>query len=84
MTLCNFFHDDYLTFGEYCKKKAYYTKSMARYRRLWPNDPCLKISYRCWTIFTERGKWKRLLRHPILTLGIIFLLITRGVIYAKG
>ena len=31
---------------------------------------------------TEKGKWKRLLRHPILTLGIMFIILVRGIIYA--
>lgn len=75
------YHHDDISFGEYCRKKAYYTKSMKRYSEKWPKDPCLNFKYRCWTVFTEKGKWKKLLRHPILTLGIIFVLITRGVIY---
>lgn len=75
------YHHDDISFIEYCRKKAYYTKSMKRYIAKWPKDPCINLKYRCWTIFTENGKWKRLLKHPILTLGIVFLLITRGVIF---
>jgi glycosyltransferase involved in cell wall biosynthesis len=75
------YHHDDISFLEYCRKKAYYTKSMARYAEKWPNDPCLNIKYRCWTVFTEKGKWRKLLCHPFLTIGIIFLLITRAVIF---
>ena len=75
------FHHDDISFKEYCEKKKYYSKSMDKYAKLWPLDPVLSLRYRCWQVFTERGRWKNLLLHPILTLGIIFILITRGVIY---
>ena len=77
------YHHDDIGFIDYCVKKSYYTKSMKRYAELNPNDKCLNLKYRVWTVFTEKGKWKNLLRHPILTCGIIFLLIVRGIIYAK-
>ena len=76
------YHNDAIKFWDYCKKKAYYTKSMKWYIKKWPNDPCINLKYRCFTIFVEKGKWKELLRHPVLTAGVIFLLITRGIIYA--
>lgn len=75
------FHHDDIGFIEYCKKKAYYTKSMLKYQKKWPDDKCLKLKYRCWTVFAEKGKWKKLLRHPVLSIGIIFILTVRGVIY---
>lgn len=78
------YHHDDIGFLEYCKKKAYYTKSMARYRERYPFDPCLNLKYRCFQVYVENGKWKRLLMHPILTIGIVFLLIVRGIIYAKA
>ncbi len=84
VTTKSIYHHDDISFLEYCSKKFYYTLSMKRYTELWPDDPVLKFKYRCWTVFTENGKWKRLLIHPILTLGIIFILLTRGVIYVVG
>jgi len=75
------YHHDDISFFEYCRKKAYYTKSMKNYMSKWPKDPCINFKYRCWTVFTEKGKWKRLLRHPILTLGVCFLLAVRGIIF---
>jgi hypothetical protein len=76
------YHHDDISFLEYCRKKAYYTKSMKKYAEKWPDDKCLNIRYRCFEVFVENGKWKKLLRHPVLTLGILFILITRGIIYA--
>ena len=75
------YHYDCVNFVEYCRKKAYYTKSMRKYAEKWPDDPCLNLKYRCFTIFTENGKWKKLLKHPILALGIVGVLIIRGIIY---
>lgn len=75
------YHNDDIGFWDYCKKKAYYTRSMRRYKDLNPDDKCLNIWYRCVTVFTERGKWKELFIHPILTIGVLFILIIRGAIY---
>ena len=59
-----------LSFGRLMAKKAYYTKSMAAYRAKWKGHPALKkqfgLGYRFFGVFVENGKWRRLLRHPIL------------------
>jgi glycosyltransferase involved in cell wall biosynthesis len=75
------YHHDDISFKNYVAKKAYYTQSMRRYAEKWPNDPCINFKYRCWTVFTENGKWKKLLLNPILTLGVIFLLGVRAYVY---
>jgi glycosyltransferase involved in cell wall biosynthesis len=75
------YHHDDIGFLEYCRKKAYYTKSMKRFAEKWPNDKCLNIWWRCFGVFVEKGKWKKLLRHPVLSIGILFILLVRGVIY---
>ncbi len=73
-------HDDVGVF-EYFRKKAYYTKSMNLYAKKYPKDRCLDWRYRCFTVFTERGKWKKLIRHPLLTLGVMAIVFVRGIIY---
>ena len=75
------YHFDDIPFCEYIRKKAYYTKSMKRYKEKNPNDRCTNLKYRVWDVYTENGKWKKLLRHPLMAIGIIFILILRGVIY---
>jgi glycosyltransferase involved in cell wall biosynthesis len=77
------YHHDDIQPLEYIKKKSYYGKSMKKYAELWPDDPCLNIKYRIWTVFTENGKYKKIIRHPVLSLGIFILLIVRGFIYAN-
>ena len=58
------------------EKKAYYSKSMAAYQAKWSGHPALKkqfgFGYRYLGVFAENGKWKRLLRHPVLA-GVMYL-----------
>lgn len=58
-------------------KKIHYSHWTNRYREKWgADDPILKkqfgFRYRFFGVFCENGKWKRLLRHPILFSGILF------------
>ncbi len=59
-----------LSLSRLLAKKAYYSKSMAAYRAKWGNHPALTkqlgVAYRFFGVFTENGKWKRLLAHPVL------------------
>ena len=66
-------------------KKAYYTKSMAAYQAKWPGHPAVRrqfsFAYRYFGVFLEHGKWKRLLRHPILAVVMYFERVLVGVTY---
>lgn len=66
-------------------KKAYYAKSVDAYRRKWRNDAICRrqfgLSYRFFSVFVEHGKWKRLLRHPILAVVMYAERILVGVTY---
>lgn len=77
------YHFDNIDLNGYIRKKKYYTKSMKRFSELNPNDKVLNPFYRCFTVFTEKGKWKRLLSNPILSLGILYILIIRTYIYIR-
>lgn len=74
-----------LSFGRLMAKKAYYTKSMAAYRAKWKGHPALKkqfgLGYRYFGVFVENGKWRRLLRHPILAAVMYFERIAVGATY---
>ncbi len=63
-----------LSFRRMLEKKAYYSKSMAAYRAKWPGHPAVRRQfspyYRFWGVFAEGGKWRRLLRHPLLAAGM--------------
>jgi len=64
-----------LTLRRMLEKKAYYSKSMAAYRAKWSGHPALAkqfgFGYRFFGVFVEDGKWKRLLRHPVLA-GVMY------------
>ena len=66
-------------------KKAYYSKSMAAYQAKWKGHPALRKQfspfYRFFGVFVENGKWKRLLRHPILAAVMYFERLLVGVTY---
>ena len=74
-----------LSYKRMLEKKAYYSKSMAAYRAKWPNHPAVKRQFSPWYrfvgVFFERGKWKKVLRHPILFLGVLFERFSVGVVY---
>ena len=74
-----------LTLKRMLEKKAYYTKSMAAYQAKWKGHPALKkqfgLGYRFFGVFVEHGKWKRLLRHPILAVVMYFERILVGFTY---
>ena len=74
-----------LTLKRMLGKKAYYSKSMATYRAKWPDHPAVKRQfspvYRYFGVFVENGKWKKLLRHPVLAAVMYFERVLVGVTY---
>ena len=74
-----------LTLKRMLEKKAYYSKSMTAYQAKWRGHPALKkqfgLSYRFFGVFVERGKWKRVLRHPVLAFVMYFERMAVGLIY---
>ena len=75
------YHDDNITLKDYLKKKAYYSKSMKEFQRRWPNDRVLNFWWRCFGVFFEQGKWRRVVRRPDLFLCVMALIFARGVVY---
>ncbi|MBO7722049.1 MAG: glycosyltransferase [Kiritimatiellae bacterium] len=67
------------------KKKAYYSASVAAYRGKWKDDETCRrqfgLAYRFFGVFTERGKWRRLLRHPLLAAVMYFERFAVGATY---
>ena len=76
-----FFHHDKVGVIKYLKKKAYYAKCLPAYRRKNPDDKLLTFKYRCFDIFVQNGKWKRLLSAPHLAVCMMGLLLARGIIF---
>lgn len=64
--------------GRYLSKKGYYLRTFDIYLQRWGRaDPDIRrqtgVGYRLFGVFTERGKWRRLLKHPVLAGGMYFL-----------
>lgn len=77
-------HEDDFNIREYVNKKKYYMKSFNSYIKKWGNtDKDIKkqfsFFYRYIDVFIENGKWILLIRHPILTLGLVFLRFLVGI-----
>ena len=84
------YHDEgKFSLKKYLSKKAYYSQNFDKYIKKWgKNDSSIKKQfssfYRCFIVFTEKNKWKKLILHPFLTLGIIYLRFFVGVVYLSG
>jgi glycosyltransferase involved in cell wall biosynthesis len=74
LTVSELFHNEkQVTVKSYVQKKIYYANSFEKYIAKWgKTDPQVRkqlgARYRYITVFLENGKWKKILRHPILTI----------------
>jgi glycosyltransferase involved in cell wall biosynthesis len=69
---------------KYLSKKGYYAQKLDDYIFKWgKNDPDIKkqfgIYYRFLGVFVEKGKWKKLVAHPVLAFGMYFLRFLVGI-----
>ena len=81
-----FHHEEELTFRKLLAKKRYYSGTVDAYRRKWPaDDPVVRRQfspvYRFFGVFVEKGKWKRVVRHPILFAAVLFERFAVGLTY---
>lgn len=85
ITKAPLFHHENLNLKEYALKKSYYASSFDKYFEKWGFDEITKkqfgLYYRYFGIFVENGKWKKLLRHPILAFSMYFVLFLKGVVF---
>lgn len=87
---CGVFHnEESFKLKKYLARKKYYAKDFDKYIAKWgKGDPDIKKQfgfwYRYFGVFTEKGKWKKLFRHPILALGMYFLRFWVGMGYLKS
>ncbi|MCZ2845987.1 MAG: glycosyltransferase family 2 protein, partial [Candidatus Bathyarchaeota archaeon] len=70
----------------YLKKKSYYSKSIDKYIQKWgKDDPIVRkqlgVWYRLFWVFIEKGKWKKLLRYPLLAVSMYWLRFMVGIGY---
>ena len=74
-----------LTLRKMLAKKAYYSKSMAAYQSKWKGHEAIKkqfsVCYRYFGVFFGGGKWRRVVRYPILFAVTMFERIAVGFVY---
>lgn len=73
---------------DYLNKKSYYAKSFDKYKKKWgANDSDIKkqlgFYYRYIGVFIEQKKYKKIITHPILFFGLIYLRILVGIRYLR-
>ncbi|MBU0649807.1 glycosyltransferase [Patescibacteria group bacterium] len=87
---CVLFHNESeFRLKKYLSKKGYYAKSFATYQNKWgASDPDLikqlGIRYRFVDVFVENGKWKKLIAHPHLALGMYALRLMVGLSFLRN
>lgn len=70
----------------YLKKKVYYTAGIEKYILKWGSTDYeiakqVGVRYRMIGVFLEKGKWKKLLRHPLFALGMYLLRLRVAIAY---
>lgn len=73
---------------KYLDKKSYYAKDFDKYINKWGRrHPAIQkqfgVYYRFIGVFIENGKWRKLLRHPVLTLGMLYLRFRVGLCFLR-
>jgi glycosyltransferase involved in cell wall biosynthesis len=73
----------------YLKKKNYYSNGIKNYVRKWgPNDQetmkQVGVWYRLMGVFVEKGKWKKLIRHPLFMIAMYYLRLKVAVGYIQN
>lgn len=84
------FHDESnFSLRHYLQKKRHYATDMQKYIDKWgANDPDIKeqfgIRYRYFTVFLEKNKWRKCMKHPLLFFSTLFLRILVGFVYIRN
>lgn len=69
-------------------KKSYYAGSFGRYKDKWQGREEVKkqfsAAYRFFGVFFEKGKWRKVLRHPLLFAYVLFERFLVGLVYLFG
>jgi len=79
-----FHNENEFNLRKYLEKKSYYAQSFKKYIQKWGrNDPDIRkqlgVGYRFFIVFLEKGKWRKLISHPILALGMFALRFLVGI-----
>lgn len=87
VSLCH--NEGHFNMKRYLEKKGYYTDGIQRYIDKWgEEDPETAKQtgsrYRLFGVFVENGKWRNLIKHPLLTVGMYFLRLRVAIKYVEN
>ena len=73
----------------YLKKKGCYTDGIQKYIEKWGSNDLettkqVGVRYRLMGVFVEKGKWKKLVKHPLLAISMYSLRLRVAVSYLRG
>ncbi len=73
----------------YLEKKGYYTDGIQKYINKWGKEDSetakqTGFRYRLFGVFFEKGKWKNLVKHPLLTIAMYFLRFRVAIKYVRN
>ncbi|MFC1622759.1 glycosyltransferase [Patescibacteria group bacterium] len=79
-------NEEYLNLKKLLKKKKYYSQNFKIYIQKWGKQDSdikkqLGFKYRYIQVFFEKGKYKKVLQHPLLFISLIFLKTLIGIVY---
>ena len=82
-------HDESgFTVRRYLAKKRYYAGDISKYISKWGRDATMRKQlgfwYRYVGVFLEHGKWRKLVAHPLLTLGMYWLRFLVGMVFLRS
>ena len=86
LTQGHLIHDEQdLTRARLLAKKAYYARGLKRYKAKWPDHPAVRKQFSPWYrfvgVFVEQGKWRKILRHPLLFALVLGERVSVGFVY---
>ena len=90
VTIVPLYHNEgQFNMKRYLKKKGYYTDGIQKYIEKWGSNDLetakqIGIRYRLMGVFVEKGKWKKLIRHPQFAFGMYFLRIRVAIGYVRS
>jgi len=90
VTIVPLYHNEgQFSMKRYLKKKGYYIDGIQKYIEKWGSNDLetakqVGIRYRLIGVFIESGKWKKLVKHPLLTISMYSLRLKVAVSYLRG
>ena len=90
VTIVPLYHNEgRFSMKRYLKKKGYYTDGIQKYIQKWGSNDLetskqVGMRYRLMGVFVEKGKWKKLIKHPLFALGMYFLRLRVAIGYLRS